>query len=177
MSSCATQRKPSPGFRLAPEVAASSVARVQPTRALLVVHCLLISFLWPTAVFAEAPVIIGATQAQEQFLTCVAKVPDDDLRNTPHSDERLTIVVLEHQKFLELRDAFHLHKTRLAFSSLAARRIYLSSRVLGDPETLFRCITHELGHFGTQSVYEDHAERTAERIRQRARQICGSAIQ
>jgi hypothetical protein len=40
-----------------------------------------------------------------------------------------------------------------------------------------RCITHELGHFATQSVYEDHAERAADHIRQRARQTCGSAVQ
>jgi hypothetical protein len=65
----------------------------------------------------------------------------------------------------------------LAFSSLQARRIYLSSRILGDFETLLRCITHELGHFATQSVYEDHAERAADRIRQRARQTCQSAVQ
>jgi hypothetical protein len=107
----------------------------------------------------------------------MAEISADDLRNTPHSSERLTVVILEHGRFLELRANFHLHKTRLAFSSLAARRIYLSSRVFKDNETLLRCITHELGHFATQSVYEDHAERAAEPIRQRARQICGSAIQ
>jgi hypothetical protein len=176
MLSCATQR-PSPGFGLAREVAAFPVTRGRPPRAWLAVHWLVISSFWPTAVFAEAPVIIGADQQQQQFLTCVAEVPEDDLRNTRHSNERLTVVVLEHWQFMEMRDAFHLHKTRLAFSSLAARRIYLSSRVFRDHETLLRCITHELGHFATQRAYEDHAERAAERIRQRARQICGSAIQ
>jgi hypothetical protein len=174
-STCATQRKPT-GFRLAREVAAF-VARTHPTGAWLAVHYLLISSFWTTAVSAQSPVIIGATQHQEQFLTCVAEISADDLRNTPHSNERLTVVILEHGRFLELRANFHLHKTRLAFSSLAARRIYLSSRVLRDSETFLRCITHELGHFATQSAYEDHAERAAERIRQRARQICGSAIQ
>ena len=158
-SSCGTPRKPRAGFRL------------------LAVYCLLIGFFSPTAVSAEAPVIIGATQQQEAFLTCIAEIPADDLRNTPHSNERLTVIILEHQRFLDLRDTFHLHKSRLAFSSLAARRIYLSSRVLGDSETLVRCITHELGHFVTQSPYEDHAERAADRIRQRAREICGSAAQ
>jgi hypothetical protein len=60
---------------------------------------------------------------------------------------------------------------------LQARRIYLSARMFGDFETLLRCITHELGHFATQSVYEDHAERAADRIRQRVRQTCQSPLQ
>ena len=131
----------------------------------------------PGALQAGGPVIIGATLPQERFLSCVVQVSADELRDTPNSNERLTVVILEHQKFLEMREGFHAHKTKLAFSSLQARRIYLSSRILGDFETLLRCITHELGHFATQSVYEDHAERAADRIRQRARQTCPSAVQ
>jgi hypothetical protein len=130
-----------------------------------------------TALQAGGPVIIGATLPQARFLTCVAQVSADELRNTPNSNERLTIVVLEHQKFLETREGFHAHKTALAFSSLLARRIYLSSRMFGDFETLLRCITHELGHFATQSVYEDHAELAAERLRKTARQRCASEVQ
>src|SRR5580765_2673320 len=59
---------------------------------------------------------------------CVNRVARiaEDLRDTPHSDEPLTVVILQHQKFLEMRNAFHAHKTKLAFSSLQARRIYLS---------------------------------------------------
>jgi hypothetical protein len=129
------------------------------------------------ALQAGGPVIIGATLPQARFLTCVAQLSADELRDTPNSNERLTVVVLEHPIFLEMREGFHAHKTKLAFSSLRARRIYLSSRILGDFETLLRCITHELGHFATQSVYEDHAERAADRIRQRARQTCQSAVQ
>ena len=138
---------------------------------------LIVTGLLPNTLWAGDAIIIGATPRQERFLTCVAQISAGDLRDTPNSDERMTVIVLEHQKFLELRDAFHAHKTKLAFSSLQARRIYLSSRVLGDFETLLRCITHELGHFATQSVYEDHAERAAARIRQRARQTCESAVQ
>jgi hypothetical protein len=99
------------------------------------------------------------------------RISTDDLRTTLHYNERMTVVVLEHQKFLEMRNTFQLHKTNLAFSSLAARRIYLSSRVFRDFDTLLRCITHELGHFAIQSVYEDHPERAAERMRQKARQM------
>jgi hypothetical protein len=139
-------------------------------------QCLIISSL-PSALWARDPVIIGATQQQERFLTCVVQISADDLRNTPNSDERMTVIVLEHHKFLEMRDAFHAHKTKLAFSSLQARRIYISARMFGDLETLLRCITHELGHFATQSVYEDHAERAADRIRWRTRQTCASAVQ
>ena len=131
----------------------------------------------PSALPAGRPVIIGATLPQERFLSCVVQVSANELRDIPNSNERLTVVILEHQKFLEMREGFHAHKTKLAFSSLLARRIYLSSRMFGDFETLLRCITHELGHFATQSVYEDHAERAADRIRQRARQTCQSAVQ
>jgi hypothetical protein len=118
--------------------------------------------------------IIGATQPQERFLTCVVRISAEELRDTPNSDERLTVVVLEHKKFVEMREGFHAHKTKLAFSSMLARRIYLSSHVFGDFENLLRCITHQLGHFATQSVYEDHAERAADRLRRVARQQCSS---
>jgi len=139
--------------------------------------CLIASCFWPTGLCAEDAVIIGATQQQERFLTCVLHISDDDLRGPPNSNDRLTVVILEHQKFLEMREAFHAHKTKLAFSSLLARRIYLSARMFKDFETLLRCITHELGHFVIQSVYEDHAERAADRIRWRTRQVCVSPIQ
>lgn len=145
--------------------------------ALVFLICLIVSGFSPSAVWAGDSVIIGATPQQEGFLTCVAQISAHDLRDTPHSDERLTVVILEHHKFLEMREAFHAHKTKLAFSSLPSRRIYLSSRMFGDFETLLRCITHELGHFATQSVYEDHAERAADRMRQRTRQICESVFQ
>jgi hypothetical protein len=139
-------------------------------------ECLILSCFLSSAMWAEEPVILGATQRQEQFLTCVLHISDNDLRHTPNSDERLTVVILEQPKFLKMREAFHAHKTKLAFSSLQARRIYLSSLMFGDFETLLRCITHELGHFATQSVYEGNAELAAERMRQRTRQICGSAV-
>jgi hypothetical protein len=141
------------------------------------VSCLIVSCFWPSALLAADAVIIGATQPQERFLTCVAQLSADELRDTPNSNERLTVVILEHQKFLEMRDGFHAHKTKLAFSSILARRIYLSSRMFGDFETLLRCITHELGHFATQSVYEGNAELAADRLRKTARQRCPSDVQ
>jgi len=139
----------------------------------------IVSFFWPSGLWAEDPVIIGATQQQERFLTCVLHISGDDLRGTPNSNsnDRLTVVILEHQKFLKIREAFHAHKTKLAFSSLLARRIYLSARVFRDYETLLRCITHELSHFATQSVYEGNAEIAADRFRKTARQRCPSEIQ
>ena len=140
-------------------------------------QCLIVSCFFPSALWAGDPVIIGATQRQERFLTCVLHTSDDDLRGTPNSNDRLTVVILEHQKFLEIREAFHAYKTKLAFSSLLARRIYLSARVFRDFETLLRCITHELGHFATQSVYEGNAEIAADRFRKTARQRCPSDVQ
>ncbi len=94
--------------------------------------CLIVSCFWPSGLWAGDAVIIGATQHQECFLACVAQLSADDLRDTPNSNERLTVVILEHQKFIEMREAFHAHKTKLAFSSLQARRIYLSARVFTD---------------------------------------------
>jgi hypothetical protein len=139
------------------------------------VQCLIVSCFLPSAVWAGDPAIIGATQQQERFLTCVVHISDDDLRGTPHSNDQLAVVILEHQKFLEMSAAFRAN-TKLAFSSLLARRIYLSARVLKDFETLLRCITHELGHFATQSVYEDNAEFAANRFRKIARQRCPSDV-
>jgi hypothetical protein len=139
--------------------------------------CLIVSCFWPSGLWAEDAVIIGATQQQERFLTCVLHISDQELRDTPNSDERLTVVILAHQKFLDIRGAFHSHKTKLAFSSLLARRIYLSAGMFRDFETLLRCITHELGHFATQSVYEGNAEIAADRFRKIARQRCPSDVQ
>src|ERR1043166_146259 len=79
------------------------------------VPCLMVSCFWPNTLWAD-PVIIGATQPQERFLTCVLHISDDDLRGTPNSNDRLTVVILEHQKFLVMRETFHAHKTKLAFS-------------------------------------------------------------
>jgi hypothetical protein len=140
-------------------------------------QCLVVSGFLPSALWAGDAVIIGATRQQERFLTCVVQISADDLRDTPNSNEQLTVVILEYQRFLEMREAFHAHKTKLAFSSLRARRIYLSARMFGDFETLLRCITHELGHFATQSVYEGNAELAAERLRKTARQRCPSDVQ
>jgi Zn-dependent protease with chaperone function len=84
----------------------------------------------------------------------------------------MTFVILEHRKFLATRAAFHSYRTRLAFSNLATRRIYLSSHVLRDRDTALRVITHELGHFVIQDGIESHAEFAAERIPRRARQRC-----
>jgi hypothetical protein len=103
-------------------------------------QCLIVSCFLPSALWAGDPVIIGATQQQERFLTCVLHISDDDLRGTPNSNDWLTVVILEHQQFLEIREFFHAHKTKLAFSSLRTRRIYLSARVFRDFETLLRCI-------------------------------------
>jgi hypothetical protein len=140
------------------------------------VSCLILICFWPSALWAADAVIIGATQPQERFLTCVVQLSADELRDTPNSEERLTVVILEHEKFLEMRDGFHAQKTKLAFSSLQARRIYLSAGMFSDFETLLRCITHELGHFATQSLYEGNAEIAADRFRKIARQRCPSDV-
>ena len=92
---------------------------------------------------------------------------------TSDSQEPMTFVILEHHKFLETRAAFHVQRTRLAFSNLVIRRIYLSSRVFADWGTVLWVIGHELGHFVIRDGIEGHAEYAAERLRWRARQTCG----
>ena len=92
---------------------------------------------------------------------------------TSDSQEPMTFVILEHHKFLETRAAFHVQRTRLAFSNLVIRRIYLSSRVFADWDTVLWVIGHELGHFVIRDGIEGHAEYAAERLRWRARQTCG----
>ena len=59
----------------------------------------------------------------------------------------MTFMILEHDKFLQSRAAFHAYRTKLAYSNLAIRRIYLSSRVLVDRDTALWGVGHELGHF------------------------------
>jgi hypothetical protein len=138
----------------------------------------LVCFLFaPSAALAGDVVVIGGTERQKQFVSCVAKVSANELRAVPNSDQPMTFVILEHQKFLQTRNSFRADKTRLAFSNLAIRRIYLSSRVFADADTALRCVPHELGHFVTQSKFEGPAELAAERIRWRTRQACGPAVQ
>ena len=90
----------------------------QPLVLWICLQFLIVSGLLPNTAQAGHAVIIGATQQQERFLACVVQLSADDLRNTPNANERMSVIVLEHQRFLELRDAFHAHKTKLAFSSL-----------------------------------------------------------
>ena len=63
----------------------------------------IVSSLLPNAAQAGEAVIVGATPLQVRFLTCVAQLSAGDLRDTPNSDETLTVVILEHHKFLEMR--------------------------------------------------------------------------
>src|SRR5438477_9587335 len=72
--------------------------------------CLIVSCFWPSSLWAGDAIIIGATPQQERFLTCVVQILADELGNTLHSRERMTVVILEHQKFLGVREAFHAHK-------------------------------------------------------------------
>jgi hypothetical protein len=42
---------------------------------------------------------------------------------TPDLRQAMTFVILEHDKFLQSRAAFHVYRTNLAYSNLAIRRI------------------------------------------------------
>jgi len=135
----------------------------------LTVVCFL---FFPGVVLAGDTVVIGGNEQQKKFISCIVEVAADDLRVASNSDEPMTVVIIEHQKFLQARGAFHAYNTVLAFSNLGTRRMYLSSRVFTDLDTAVRCITHELGHFVIRDAFEDHAELAAGRIRWRVRQAC-----
>lgn len=73
---------------------------------------------------------------------------------------------------MEVKNSFDAYRTKLAFSNLAARRMYLSSDVFTDMDNALRCIPHEVGHFETRSMWENHAEIAAAAIRKRALEVC-----
>ena len=116
--------------------------------------------------------VIGGTPIQRQLSACIEHVVARDLDRLPGNDHTMTIVILEHTKFLQVKSSFGADRTRLAFSNFAIRRMYLSSKVFQDLDSVFRCIPHELGHFVTHSTYEGNAEFAAEAIRKRAREAC-----
>jgi hypothetical protein len=116
--------------------------------------------------------VIGGTSLQKKLTACIEQVSAKDLGRLPGFDHSMTVVIIEHQRFLQVRNSFGVHWTKLAFSNLGIRRIYLSSDVFRDLDTVWRCIPHELGHFVMRTVYEGQAEIAAERIRKRAREVC-----
>ena len=128
--------------------------------------------LSPTLVSARDFFIIFGSESQKRLVSCIAEASTGLVTETSDSQEPMTFVILEHRKFLATRAAFHSYRTRLAFSNLAIRRIYLSSRVLADRDTALWVITHELGHFVIRDGIEGHAEFAAKQIRWRARQRC-----
>jgi len=136
---------------------------------LVAVSC---SSLLARPVTAQSLTLIGGTPIQQQLSACIEQVAAGDLDRLPGKDHTMTIVILDHEKFLRVKSSFDAYRTRLAFSNLAIRRMYLSSKVFEDLDSVLRCIPHELGHFVTHSLYEDDAELAAERIRIRAREVC-----
>jgi hypothetical protein len=126
---------------------------------------------------AQSLTVIGGTPTQQQLSACIEQVAAGDLDRLPGEDHTMTIVILEHEKFLRVKSSFGAYRTRLAFSNLAIRRMYLSSKLFQDLDSVFRCIPHELGHFVTHSPYEGNAELAAERIRKRAREVCTLPIE
>lgn len=135
--------------------------------------CCLLSPGW---LQAQSLTVIGGTSLQKQLTACIEHISAEDLDRLPDADRSMTIVILEHERFQQVQDSFGAHRTKLAFSNLATRRMYLSSDVFRNLDTALRCIPHELGHFVTRSVYEEHAEIAAERIRKRVRQVCTMPI-
>lgn len=126
----------------------------------------------PGLLLAQPLTVIGGSGLQKQLVACIEHVAAKDLDRLPGADHSMTIVILEHERFLQVKGSFGAQRTKLAFSHLSTRRMYLSSHVFRDLDTALRCIPHELGHFVTRSVYEGNAEIAAGRIRTRAREVC-----
>jgi hypothetical protein len=135
----------------------------------LVLVCCLFS---PELLLPQNLTVIGGTSLQKRLTACIEQVSAEDLDKLPGLDRSMTVVILERERFLEVKGNFRAYRTKLAFSNLATRRIYLSSDVFATLDTAMRCIPHELGHFVTRSTYEDHAEIAAGAIRKRAREVC-----
>jgi hypothetical protein len=93
---------------------------------------------------AQSLTVIGGTPIQQQLSACIEHVAAGDLDRLPGEDRAMTIVILEHEKFLRVKSSFGAYRTRLAFSNLAIRRMYLSSDVFRDMDNVLRCIPHEL---------------------------------
>jgi hypothetical protein len=134
-----------------------------------VLACCLFSPGW---LEAQSLTVIGGTSLQKRLTACIEQVSAEDLDKLPGLDHSMTVVILERERFLQVKGRFRAYRTKLAFSNLATRRIYLSSDVFANLDTAMRCIPHEIGHFVTRSPYEDHAEIAAGTIRKRARELC-----
>ena len=130
----------------------------------------------PGLFLAQPLTVIGGSDLQRQLVACIEHISAKDLDRLPGVDHSMTIVILEHERFLQVKGSFGAHRTKLAFSHLATRRMYLSSHMFRDLDTVLRCIPHELGHFVTRSVYEGNAEIAAGTIRKRARELCTTPI-
>jgi hypothetical protein len=135
----------------------------------LIFACYLFSGSW---LLAQNMTVIGGTSLQKRLTACIEQVSAEDLNKLPGLDHSMTVVILERERFLQVKSSFRAYRTKLAFSNLATRRIYLSSDVFANLDTAMRCIPHEIGHFVTRSTYEDHAEIAAGTIRKRAREVC-----
>ena len=121
---------------------------------------------------AQNLTVIGGTSPQRQLTACIEHISAEYLDKLPDLDHSMTVVILDREKFLQVKDSFGAHWTKLAFSNLGARRMYLSSDVFRDLDTVLLCIPHELGHFMTRSRYEGNAEIAAGWIRTRAQKVC-----
>jgi hypothetical protein len=92
---------------------------------------------------AQRLTVIGGTSPQKQLTACIEQISAEDLDKLPGLDHSMTVAILERERFLQVKDSFGAHRTKLAFSNLGARRMYLSSDVFRDLDTVLRCIPHE----------------------------------
>lgn len=87
---------------------------------------------------AQNLTIIGGTKVQKRLTACIEQVWAEDLDKLSDLDHSMTVVILEHERFLQVKGSFRVYRTNLAFSNLATRRIYLSSDLFANLDTAMR---------------------------------------
>lgn len=131
-----------------------------------------VTLLFPAKILAVEVNVIGATEEQAKLIACIASSSVGDLEITGARGP-LTVIVLDRKKFREMQHSFRAFKTDTAFSSIKARRIYLRASSVKNFKAALKYVAHELGHFESNSLFEDQAELRATRIRRHARRVCG----
>jgi hypothetical protein len=58
----------------------------------------------PDLLPAQNLTVIGGTSAQRQLASCFEQLAAEDLNRLPGTDHSITIVILEHQRFMEVKN-------------------------------------------------------------------------
>ena len=71
--------------------------------------------LSPGLLAAQNLTVIGGTSVQKQLTACIEQISAEDLDKLPDLDHSMTIIILEHERFLQVKDSFRAYRTKLGF--------------------------------------------------------------